>query len=46
VDFAQALKFGWIEKAAIKVLVNNISACDEVWVVSQGAGENLRVLGY
>lgn len=46
VDFAQALKFGWIEKAAIKVLVNNISACDEVWVVSQGAGENLRGLGY
>lgn len=27
-------------------LVHNISACDEVWVVSSGAGENLRSLGY
>jgi glycosyltransferase involved in cell wall biosynthesis len=27
-------------------MVNNISACDEVWVVSHGAGENLRSLGY
>ena len=24
----------------------NISACDEVWTVSRGAGENLRSLGY
>jgi len=26
--------------------VSNISACDEVWAVSHGAGENLRSLGY
>ena len=30
----------------MKLLVSNISACDEVWVVSRGAGENLRSLGY
>ena len=26
--------------------MENISACDEVWTVSRGAGENLRSLGY
>ncbi len=26
--------------------MRNVSACDEVWTVSQGAGENLRKLGY
>ena len=30
----------------MKLLVNNVTACDEVWVVSQGAGQNLRSLGY
>ena len=29
-----------------RALVENISACDEVWTVSRGAGENLRSLGY
>lgn len=29
-----------------KFVVKNISACDEVWTVSHGAGENLRSLGY
>ena len=35
-----------LRRAAIRFLVSNISACDEVWVVSAGAGENLRSLGY
>lgn len=26
--------------------MQNIASCDEVWVVSRGAGENLRSLGY
>ena len=46
VDIARALKAEFLQKEAIKMLVNNISACDEVWVVSSGAGENLRSLGY
>lgn len=29
-----------------KALVQNISACDEVWAVSSGAAENLRSMGY
>ena len=46
VDIARAVGEGFIQKETIKVMVNNISACDDVWVVSQGAGENLRSLGY
>lgn len=46
VDIAKAVKAKFIQKETIRALVNNISACDEVWVVSQGAGENLRSLGY
>lgn len=35
-----------LQDLAIKWLVQNIEACDDVWVVSEGAGENLRSLGY
>lgn len=35
-----------VRNVSIKFLMNNINACDEVWVVSEGAGENLRSLGY
>lgn len=33
-------------KIAKRFVVDNIKAADEVWVVSKGAGENLRELGY
>lgn len=46
VDIAKAIKSKTIQKEAIRSLVSNIEACDEVWVVSQGAGENLKSLGY
>ena len=46
VDIANAIPAPAVQDAAVKVLVNNIAACDEVWVVSRGAGENLRSLGY
>ena len=29
-----------------KLIVSNIEACDDVWVVSAGAGESLRLMGY
>ncbi len=35
-----------LQNACKKALVANISACDDVWVVSSGAGENLRGIGY
>ena len=35
-----------LQEGGRKILAENISACDEVWTVSRGAGENLRGLGY
>jgi 1,2-diacylglycerol 3-alpha-glucosyltransferase len=46
IDIRNALKGAFIQETAIKYLVDNITACDEVWVVSRGAGENLKSLGY
>lgn len=46
VDIAAATSSKFLQKESIHALVSNISACDEVWTVSRGAGENLRSLGY
>ena len=46
VDIARVVKSELLQQEGAKLLVNNISSCDEVWVVSRGAGENLRSLGY
>lgn len=46
IDIAKAVRGKLLQESAIRALVQNIEACDEVWVVSRGAGENLRSLGY
>ena len=46
VDIDKIVKHEPLRAACKKALSSNIAACDEVWVVSQGAGENLRRLGY
>ena len=46
IDIANAIHSKLLQEASIRLLVENISACDEVWTVSRGAGENLRSLGY
>ncbi len=46
VDIARAVGDGLLKKETIKTMVKNIEACDDVWVVSEGAGENLRSLGF
>ena len=46
VDIARAVGEGFLKKETVKAMVSNISAADEVWVVSKGAGENLKSLGY
>ena len=46
IDIENAIKGKLLQDSAIAALVNNISACDEVWVVSDGAGKNLQSLGY
>lgn len=46
VDIANAIRGKLLQEEAKRLLVQNISACDEIWTVSRGAGENLRSLGY
>ncbi len=46
VDIKRDIKNETLANQVIKILAENISACDEVWTVSRGAGENLRRLGY
>jgi len=46
IDIANAIRSKRLQEGAAKILVENISACDEVWTVSNGAGENLKKLGY
>ena len=46
IDIANAISNKLLQGEAKRLLVENISACDEIWTVSRGAGENLRSLGY
>ena len=46
VDVAKLIRGRLLQESALYLLAANISACDEVWVVSHGAGENLRSIGY
>ncbi len=46
IDIYHAIPNKIMADQVIKFVVNNISACDEVWTVSKGAGENLRSIGY
>ena len=46
IDIANKISSKSLQHAVQKFLVSGISACDEVWAVSRGAGENLKNLGY
>lgn len=46
VDLGRIFPFTPLRRLSKHLLLQNIRACDEVWVVSQGAGDNLRELGY
>jgi len=46
IDIAAMIRSHALQAGSKRALVTNISACDEVWAVSHGAGENLRSLGY
>lgn len=46
IDIANLTQKKPIQDMCRHALAENISACDEVWTVSRGAGENLRALGY
>ena len=46
IDIHRAVRLPHAAEETIRAMVANIEACDEVWVVSRGAGENLKSLGY
>ena len=46
IDIHRAVKLPVAAEETIRAMVANIEAVDEVWVVSEGAGENLKSLGY
>ena len=46
IDIMRTVKLKPIAEEGIKAMVSNIEACDEIWVVSRGAGESLRALGF
>lgn len=46
VDIRKVVKMKAIADASLEAIVEAYSACDEVWAVSRGAGENLKSLGY
>ncbi|MDW7660409.1 MAG: glycosyltransferase [Bacillota bacterium] len=46
IDIQKRLATKTLRKASVKFILSNINASDEVWVVSNGAGENLKSLGY
>ncbi len=46
IDLNRYVKNPQFNKVARRFVVNNISSMDDVWVVSEGAGQNLLDLGY
>ena len=46
IDIRRAVKLRLAANEGIRMMISNIEAFDEVWVVSEGAGENLRELGF
>jgi len=46
IDIRTAVRGHLLQNELINALVRNIQACDEVWTVSRGAGENLHAIGY
>ena len=46
VDIEKRIALNPLRTVSIRFLLSNINACDEVWVVSEGAGENLKHLGF
>lgn len=46
IDIANMIRSKRLQEGSKRILLENINACDEVWTVSRGAGENLKALGY
>lgn len=45
-DIQRLIKHKVFQDFAVHQMIKNLSACDEIWAVNRGAGENLKTLGY
>ena len=45
-DIQRLIKHKTFQDIAISQMIKNLEACDEIWAVNRGAGENLKSLGY
>lgn len=46
IDIEKVFSSEKLREISIRLFVNNLEACDEVWTVSRGAIENMRSLGF
>lgn len=46
IDIKRFMKLKLAAQEGIRAMVSNIEACDDIWVVSRGAGESLKALGF
>lgn len=46
IDLRREMKIRAVAEEGIRAMVKNIEACDDIWVVSRGAGESLKALGF
>ena len=46
IDVRRSVKFKPLQNPVINEMVRNVKACDDVWAVNTGAGENLKSLGF
>lgn len=46
IDIQKKVGLSGLKFASTRLILNNVSAADEVWAVSKGAGESLRNIGY
>ena len=46
IDIERFTKTKLAARETIRAMVSNIEACDDIWVVSRGAGESLKALGF
>ena len=46
IDIRRTVPFRPVADEGIRMMVRNIEACDDIWVVSRGAGESLKALGF
>lgn len=45
-DLAKYVPFASVKNTIIRMILTNVAACDEVWAVSDGTGQNLKQLGF